>query len=88
MATKTSRATAARATVDEPTDGPLLDMSVAAVKKMLGKAKELGYVTYDELNAALPQDQMSSEQIEDVMSMLSEMGINVVDNEDSEDASA
>ncbi|MEE9301301.1 MAG: RNA polymerase sigma factor region1.1 domain-containing protein, partial [Alphaproteobacteria bacterium] len=54
MATKTSRATEARATVDEPADGPLLDMSVAAVKKMLGKAKELGYVTYDELNAALP----------------------------------
>jgi RNA polymerase primary sigma factor len=88
MATKTSRAAEARTTVDEPADGPLLDMSVAAVKKMLGKAKELGYVTYDELNAALPQDQMSSEQIEDVMSMLSEMGINLVDNEDSEDASA
>ena len=62
-------------------DSPLLDALNADVKKMLAKGKERGYVTYDELNAALPPDQVSSEQIEDTMSMLSEAGINVVENE-------
>ena len=55
-----------------------------AVKKMVAEAKKRGYITYDALNEALPQDQMSSEQIEDVMTMLSEMGINVIDNADAE----
>jgi|TARA_Y100000031_G_scaffold110511_1_gene121712 RNA polymerase primary sigma factor len=69
-------------------DKPLLDTLNAAVKKMVAEGKERGYVTYDNLNAALPPDQVSSEQIEDTMSMLSEMGINVVENEESEEASA
>ena len=58
----------------------------AAVKKMVAKGKERGYVTYDELNAALPPEEVSSEQIEDTMAMLSEMGINVVENEEQEEA--
>ncbi|MEM0989024.1 MAG: RNA polymerase sigma factor RpoD [Pseudomonadota bacterium] len=64
---------------------PMLDMSQADVKKMIAKAKSKGYITYDELNRVLPSDQFSSEQIEDVMSLLSEMGVNVVENDgDSE----
>ncbi|SER58687.1 RNA polymerase, sigma 70 subunit, RpoD [Tranquillimonas rosea] len=63
----------------------MLDMSQAAVKKMIAEAKERGYITYDQLNQVLPPDQVSSEQIEDVMSMLSEMGINVIEGEDAED---
>jgi len=66
----------------------LIDTMGAAVKKMVAKGKERGYVTYDELNAILPPEQVSSEQIEDTMSMLSEMGINVVETEDAEDATA
>ena len=72
---------------EEPTDGagPMLDMSQAAVKKMIATAKARGYITYDELNEVLPPDQVTSEQIEDVMAMLSEMGINVIDNDEAED---
>ena len=66
-------------------DGPLLDALNAEVKKMMARGRERGYVTYDELNTALPPDQCSSEQIEDTMSMLSEVGINVVENEETED---
>ena len=68
----------------EGTDGSEagLDLSQASVKAMIAEAKKRGYVTYDELNAVLPQDQVSSEQIEDVMSMLSEMGVNVIEAED------
>jgi RNA polymerase primary sigma factor len=65
--------------------GPMLDMSQAAVKKMIATAKSRGYITYDELNEVLPSDQTTSEQIEDVMAMLSEMGINVIDNEEAEE---
>ncbi|MEM6440704.1 MAG: RNA polymerase sigma factor RpoD, partial [Pseudomonadota bacterium] len=64
--------------------GPMLDMSQAAVKKMIAAAKAKGYITYDEMNRVLPQDQVSSEQIEDVMSLLSEMGVNVVEEEEGE----
>ena len=63
-----------------------LDMSQAAVKKMISEARERGYITYDQLNAVLPPEQVSSEQIEDVMSMLSEMGINVIEDEEAEEA--
>src|SRR5213082_3546718 len=56
-----------------------------AIKKMVARGKERGYLTYDELNAALPQDQVSSEQIEDTMTMLSELGINVIESEESEE---
>jgi RNA polymerase primary sigma factor len=71
--------------VVETPDRPVLDMSDTAVKKMIKKARERGYVTYDELNDVLPSDKVSSEQIEDTMSMLSEMGITVVESEDSEE---
>ena len=62
-----------------------LDMSQTAVKKMIAEARERGYITYDQLNNVLPPDQVSSEQIEDVMSMLSEMGINIIEDEDVEE---
>jgi RNA polymerase primary sigma factor len=62
-----------------------LDMSQTAVKKMIAEARERGYITYDQLNQALPPEQVSSEQIEDVMSMLSEMGINVIEEEEAEE---
>ena len=63
-----------------------LDMSQAAVKKMIADARERGYITYDQLNHVLPPEQVSSEQIEDVMSMLSEMGINVIEEDEAEDS--
>jgi RNA polymerase primary sigma factor len=71
------------------TDGPLLDLSDDAVKKMIKAAKKRGYVTMDELNSVLPSEEVTSEQIEDTMSMLSDMGINVVeDDEAGEEAEA
>ena len=88
MATKaTSTAEVSERQEDTP-DNPLLDSLSANVKKMVARGKERGYITYDDLNAALPPDQVSSEQIEDTMAMLSEMGINVVENEESEEAAA
>ncbi len=69
----------------DKSDKPLID-SQKAVKEMIAAAKKRGHITYDELNEKLPQDQHSSEQIEDIMSMLSDLGINVVDNAESEDA--
>ncbi len=68
-------------------DGPILDLSDAAVKKMIKAAKTRGFVTHEELNKVLPSEEFSSEQIEDVMSQLNEMGINVVDNEEEGEAS-
>src|SRR5215468_1325074 len=88
MATKT-------ATVSQPDpndaredgpDAPLLDTLGAELKKLVQKGKERGYVTYDELNAALPPDEVSSEQIEDTMAMLSEAGVNVVEAEEQEES--
>ena len=73
---------------DDQDAGHSLDMSQAAVKKMIGEAREKGYITYDQLNTVLPPDQVSSEQIEDVMSMLSEMGINVIEDEEAEEEDA
>jgi RNA polymerase primary sigma factor len=67
-------------------DSPLLDMSDVGVRKMIAKAKARGYVTYDELNKVLPSDKTSSEQIEDTMAMLNEMGINVIESEEAEEA--
>ena len=67
-------------------EGPILDLSDAAVKKMIKAAKTRGFVTHEELNKVLPSEEFSSEQIEDVMSQLSEMGINVVDNEEEGEA--
>ena len=66
----------------ENSDAPLIDLNDASVKKLLAKAKRRGFLTYDELNAALPQDQMNSEQIEDVMSAISEMGVNIVESDE------
>jgi RNA polymerase primary sigma factor len=66
-------------------DSPLLDMSDVGVRKMIAKAKARGYVTYDELNKVLPSDKTSSEQIEDTMAMLNEMGINVIESEEAEE---
>src|SRR3712207_6756006 len=68
-------------------DAPLIDLNEAQLRKLISRAKKRGYITYDELNEALPQDQMSSEQIEDVMSALSEMGVNIVENEEVEERS-
>ncbi|MEY3834221.1 MAG: polymerase sigma factor RpoD, partial [Pseudomonadota bacterium] len=64
-------------------DAPLIDLNDATVKKLLAKAKRRGFLTYDELNAALPQDQMSSEQIEDVMSAINDMGVQIVENDEA-----
>jgi RNA polymerase primary sigma factor len=69
-------------------DSPLLDLSDAGVKRFIKTAKARGYVTYDELNAVLPSEEVSSEQIEDTMSMLSDMGITVVESEDQEESTA
>jgi RNA polymerase primary sigma factor len=78
--------TAPEATPDTPL--PLLDLSDAAVKKMIKAAKKRGYVTHDELNAVLPSEEVSSDQIEDIYAMLNEMGINVVEAEEAEPGEA
>jgi RNA polymerase primary sigma factor len=69
----------------ESGDAPLIDLNDASIKRLLARAKKRGVITYEELNEALPQDQMSSEQIEDVMSAISEMGVNIVENEEKGD---
>src|SRR6266478_7387513 len=88
MATKAATAAEATDTREEAAEGPLLDATAATIKKMVARGKERGYVTYDELNAALPPDQVSSEQIEDTMTMLSEAGINVIESEEGEEPAA
>ncbi|QYU67065.1 hypothetical protein J4558_19210 [Leptolyngbya sp. 15MV] len=88
MATKVANSTETVEGRDEAVEGVLLDIQSAAVKKLVARGKERGYVTYDELNAALPPEQVSSETIEDTMAMLSDLGINVVENEESEDGEA
>ncbi|QYM73811.1 RNA polymerase sigma factor RpoD [Pseudochrobactrum sp. Wa41.01b-1] len=87
MATKAKENEEAEVERDGAPDGPLLDLSDDAVKKMIKLAKKRGYVTMDELNAVLPSEEVTSEQIEDTMSMLSDMGINVVED-DEQDADA
>src|ERR1700712_246218 len=84
MATKTAASTETT-TSEQDADATLLDTQSAAVKRLIARGRERGYITFDELNAVLPPDQMSSEQIEDVMAVLSEMGIQVVENEDNEE---
>ncbi|CAN7385787.1 MULTISPECIES: RNA polymerase sigma factor RpoD [unclassified Rhizobium] len=88
MATKVKENEEAEVERDGGTDGPLLDLSDDAVKKMIKAAKKRGYVTMDELNAVLPSEEVTSEQIEDTMSMLSDMGINVIEDEEAEEAGA
>jgi RNA polymerase primary sigma factor len=85
MATKTAEAEDREQPATESHDGPVLDMSDAAVKKLIKTAKARGFVTYDELNEVLPSEEVSSEQIEDTMSMLSDMGINVIDTDEAEE---
>src|SRR5262245_64459237 len=85
MATSTQTASETKDETPEgppPHDGPLLDLSDATVKKMIKEAKKRGYVTLDELNSVLPSEDFTSEQIEDTMAMLSDMGINVVGSEE------
>ena len=84
MATKQAAAPETAAPETEA-EANVLDTQSAAVKRLIAKGKERGYITFDELNAVLPAEQNSSEQIEDIMAMLSEMGIQVVESEESED---
>src|ERR1700747_2867240 len=93
MATKTKAAqkekkdeAPEKETPEETTDAPLplLDLSDAAVKKMIKLAKKRGYVTYEQINAVLPSEEVTSEQIEDILAMLNEMGINTVEQEETE----
>ena len=87
MATKAKAAVAApEPREDTPADGPLMDSMSASIRKMILRGRERGYVTYDEINAALPTEQTSSEQIEDTLALLSEQGITVVENEEPEEA--
>jgi len=90
MATNTQRTeeTAPTGAEAPERDSPLLDLSDQAVKRLIKTAKARGYVTYDELNAVLPSEEVTSEQIEDIMAMFSEMGVNVVESEEGEDPNA
>jgi RNA polymerase primary sigma factor len=88
MASKAANTVEATETREEAAEAPLLDAIAAAIKKMMARGKERGYVTYDELNAALPPEQVSSEQIEDTMTVLSELGVNVIESEESDEANA
>src|SRR5450759_115042 len=88
MAKKDSETSEAERGTAEVADGPLLDLTDAAVKRMIKLAKKRGFVTYAELNAVLPSEEVNSEQIDDILSMLTEMGINVVENEEQDEAPA
>src|SRR6185295_9844739 len=88
MATKVQENEEAPEAQTETPDGPLLDLSDAAVKKMIKTAKKRGYVTIDELNQVLPSETTSPDQIEDIYAMLNEMGINVIEQEEQEEADA
>src|SRR3981189_194296 len=92
MATKTKAATKEKEKEEAPekeateapdTPLPLLDLSDAAVKKLIRSAKKRGYVTHDQINAVLPSEEVNSEQIEDILAMFSEMGVNVVETEEA-----
>ncbi|QQV78624.1 RNA polymerase sigma factor RpoD [Sphingomonas aliaeris] len=69
--------------ITENGDAPLIDLNDASIKKVIARAKKRGYITYEQLNEALPQGEMSSDQIEDISSALSEMGINIVENDEA-----
>jgi RNA polymerase primary sigma factor len=88
MATKPiKKEETANSSADAP-DAPLIDVSDAAVKRLIKLAKKRGYVTIDEINAVLPQEEVNSEQIEDILAMFNEMGVNVVENEEAEEGEA
>ncbi len=86
MSTKATGAAEIADTKNDQQDAPLLDSLGAGIKRMIARGKERGYVTYDDLNSALPPDQVSSEQIEDTMAMLNEIGINVIESEETDEA--
>ncbi|MDP4023947.1 RNA polymerase sigma factor RpoD [Methylobacterium sp. NEAU 140] len=88
MATKATERDETDAAPEQQTDGPLLDLSDAAVKRMVKLAKKRGYVTYEEVNEVLPEGQSDPDQLEDVLAQLSEMGINVVEAEETDEAAA
>ena len=67
---------------NEAGDAPLIDLNEASIKKLIARAKRRGVITMDELNEALPQDQMSADQIEDIMAAISEMGVNIVETDE------
>src|ERR1700752_5398380 len=75
-------------TAEQDVETTLLDVQTAAVKRLIARGKERGYITFDELNQILPPEQNSSEQIEDVMANFNEVGIQVVENEETEDGEA
>jgi RNA polymerase primary sigma factor len=85
MAKKDEEKSEAETVSAETADGPLLDLSDAAVKRMIKLARKRGFVTHDELNAVMPSEEVTSDQIEDVYAMLNEMGINVVEAEEAEE---
>src|SRR6266700_2367173 len=68
---------------ETPSDSPLLDLSNAAVKKFIYSAKKRGYVTHDQINSVLSSEEVNSEQIEDVLAMFREMGVNFVETEET-----
>jgi RNA polymerase primary sigma factor len=88
MASKSASTVEAPEAREEAAEAPLLDTITASIRKMVARGKERGYVTTDEVNAALPAEHVSSEQIEDILAMLSENGINVVESEEADDAAA
>ncbi len=88
MATATSKTEDQETAAPETSDSPVLDLLDAAVKRLIKVAKARGYVTYDELNEVLPPDEVSPDQIEDIMTMFSDLGVNVVDAEEVEEAAA
>jgi RNA polymerase primary sigma factor len=88
MATKAAAATEVTETREEGGEGLIVDSVSQAVKRMIARGKERGYVTFDELNAALPADQASPEQIEDTMTHLNEIGVNLVESEEAEEPAA
>jgi RNA polymerase primary sigma factor len=86
MAKKDNEKAEGESAAVETVDSPLLDLSDAAVKRMIKLAKKRGFVTYSELNAVLPSEEVNSEQIEDILAMMNEMGINVIEAEEQEEA--
>ncbi|MFN4240615.1 MAG: RNA polymerase sigma factor RpoD [Erythrobacter cryptus] len=72
----------------EKEDAPLIDLNEASIKKLISKAKKRGYVTYDELNEALPSGEMSPDQIEDIQTALADMGVQIVESDEDAEAEA
>ncbi|MEL7319556.1 MAG: RNA polymerase sigma factor region1.1 domain-containing protein, partial [Pseudomonadota bacterium] len=79
---------ASTAKTQDKEDAPLIDLNDTAVKKLITKAKKKGYITYDELNEALPSGEMSPDRIEDIQTNLSEMGVQIVENDEEAEAEA